>query len=373
MPAIKFVDKPGYTDRTTKGSSIVSISTLPPPRQHVVVVLEADVPLVRLYNASNFKLIHDIDLTAAYAGGVAAAKFAPLCTTMCTPTNTLIVSSSDHFITMWDAAADWKYKNSLSAREPQAALVTMGSYTLFGASLVSPSVTMYDLRRCERVKSFSPHMDMVSCLYIIPGTPLLLTGCGDKTVGIIDTTTLKRSATLRGHKRAVRSMLYLPEWLLLLTAAFEAEVYGWQLSNQRHSVTLRGHSAAVVCMDRMHLPNASSPKPQVLTLDERGIYKIWDLGSASSGFATCLFTFDVPLPLSIMRGTAMAFLPTTFGIATGKERLHNLVPVPMKDGQDPPIRALWNPVIQVFVTVAGQCFRVRVCACSCRMCAEFQA
>ena len=95
--------------------------------------------------------------------------------------------------------------------------------------------------------------------------------------------TFEKSAKPKGHVRGVLSLAYLEHHKLLVSAGFDHDAFVWSPFGDSVLFKLEGHRTSLTSVERL----GGTESPHLLSCDEDGIFKVWDIRRA----ADCLETF----------------------------------------------------------------------------------
>ena len=90
------------------------------------------------------------------------------------------------------------------------------------------------------------HTDNVRCLQIL-SSRLLVSGSGDATIKVWNTTSTTCLKTLRGHSREIFCVQILPSEQLV-SGSFDGAIKIWDINSGTCVKTLKGHSMFVSCL-----------------------------------------------------------------------------------------------------------------------------
>ena len=96
--------------------------------------------------------------------------------------------------------------------------------------------------------------------------------------------TFEKNAKPKGHVRGVLSLAYFEHHKLLVSAGFDHDAFVWSPFGDSVLFKLEGHRTSLTSVERLGGPES----PHLLSCDEDGIFKVWDIRRA----ADCLETFS---------------------------------------------------------------------------------
>lgn len=108
-------------------------------------------------------------------------------------------------------------------------------------------------------------------LLVLDGMSQVASACLDGKIYMIDLHIHRVTKALSGHKRAVAMLRYSSENGYLVSAGLDQCVQVWNPHVEQKIGSLTGHRAQLIGMEAV--PNM----PHIITADESGIVKIWDL------------------------------------------------------------------------------------------------
>lgn len=153
----------------------------------------------------------------------------------------------------------------------QMALTYMPKTRLLYSGATNGSVYAWDIKERKIKETLSGHSDIVMSLVTLSKLNYVASGSFDKTVSIWDAYTNQQLLKLYGHKKGIVGMDYAADYRLLVTAGFEHDACMWSPFVSSCVFRLKGHHAPLVgCQAVKHTP-------EVITADQSGIIKIWDI------------------------------------------------------------------------------------------------
>lgn len=173
---------------------------------------------------------------------------------------------------------------------------------------------------------------------------------------------LPAGCTSRLNLAGVCHLAYSEQYSYLFSAGFDRDAYVWNPFIATCPVgTLRGHKTSLVGV------NVVFGTPQVVTADKGGIIKVWDIRSFR-----CMQTLTMERHLATSDGylcTSIAAVPPHCSIVVGASRLfvYDYDHYTHPDCADnlPILSAMYNDVLNTFITVAGTTVKVRLADCVC--------
>ncbi|KAJ1428607.1 hypothetical protein B484DRAFT_329347, partial [Ochromonadaceae sp. CCMP2298] len=77
---------------------------------------------------------------------------------------------------------------------------------------------------------------------------------------------------LRGHSHAIMSLVYAPQHEMLIGAGFDFEIFGWDPFTRDVCMKFVGHFKCI-----FGVQIALIPTEKLLSLDESGVLKVWNI------------------------------------------------------------------------------------------------
>ncbi|TMW62534.1 hypothetical protein Poli38472_005152 [Pythium oligandrum] len=139
---------------------------------------------------------------------------------------------------------------------------------------VDGQVTAWDLERHERRHSFfdaKQSVAAISDVEVIHRSDHLACATLDGTIHIVDLSTGKALRSLKGRSTAISLLRYCSDVGYLVSAGTDHTLQVWNPHLEQKIVTLPGHRHQLIGME------VRANTPEVITADQSGIIKIWDL------------------------------------------------------------------------------------------------
>jgi WD40 repeat protein len=187
---------------------------------------------------------------------------------------TLISSSDDHSIRLWDAR-DGGLRAMLEGHDSLVAAVAVSpGGTLLASAGFEATVGLWDLPGGRLRRMFRGHTDRVRTVAFSPDGRRVASAGSDKTVRIWDVKRDEPVLVFRGHTDTVHVLAFDPRSGLLVSAGNDRTIRGIDVDRRREVFALAGpeHQTSL----------AYSPDGSVLASgDERGNVTIWDVATRS--------------------------------------------------------------------------------------------
>jgi WD40 repeat protein len=135
------------------------------------------------------------------------------------------------------------------------------------------SISSWNLKERKEADSQIPHAhsDIVTDMIILKNLDTLVSCSLDRTIVNWDTSTNQAIATYDGHRTGVFNLSYSPAYRLLFSVGFDHDALVWSPFVGGMVYRLKGHMHTLVgCY-------ASESKPEVVTADQSGTFKLWDV------------------------------------------------------------------------------------------------
>lgn len=189
---------------------------------------------------------------------------------------------------------------------------SVASPLLYSAS-TDGQVHVWDLETLGCAHTFFEHgHPVMNDLLAIEGMSQVAGACLDGKIYMIDLHLHRVAKTLSGHKKAVSMLRYSSENGYLISAGLDHCVQVWNPHVEQKIGSLLGHRDQLIGMEVV--PNS----PQVITADESGVVKIWDLRkfAAVQTIAKELYVKDRSIPRTLTRSmTSMCYIASKKRIA----------------------------------------------------------
>ena len=175
--------------------------------------------------------------------------------------NSLIVSTTENVISVWDLGTKlvtqrWMVKNTLLNM-----VWSVKAQRLYTCGTESILTFKLDLSHVE--DRYVGHTDKVLSLVVLDNYDLLLSGGLDHKIMLWDLQDGRNKGDLAGHNTAVRSMVYSEANDILLTCGFDWNVSAWDIGNRELLFVLKGHRAPVLQLVLVMLPRESIVLPLI--------------------------------------------------------------------------------------------------------------
>ena len=95
-------------------------------------------------------------------------------------------------------------------------------------------------------KGRSQFDEAITSVAFSPDGRRIVSGSGDHTVTVWDTTTGKKTLTLKGHSEAVFGVSLSPDGRQIVSGGFDKTVRVWDATTGQETLTLTGHSGRVL-------------------------------------------------------------------------------------------------------------------------------
>lgn len=139
------------------------------------------------------------------------------------------------------------------------------------------SISSWSMRERKEAdhKIVSAHEDLVTDLIVLQKLDTLVSCSLDRTVVNWDTSTNRAIARYEGHRTGVFNLSYSPAYRLLFSVGFDHDACVWSPFVSGMVFRLKGHLHTLVgCA-------AAEDKPEVVTADASGVFKLWDVRNFS--------------------------------------------------------------------------------------------
>jgi WD40 repeat protein len=152
-----------------------------------------------------------------------------------------------------------------------------GMNSSFITAAVSSNKNKLNHYTTEVVSTFSGQNDIALDLLVLENMSSLASASLDTTIALFDINTHVRTSVLKnGHKKGVFQLAYHPEYHVLVSAGFESSAIVWNPYCAKVICKLKGHYSPLTGVQCV--PNS----PQILTADQSGIIKVWDIRNFSA-------------------------------------------------------------------------------------------
>ena len=192
------------------------------------------------------------------------------------PTTVLVASLANMTIATYsvddpNVVRNYSTLSTFATPGVQMALTYMPKTKLVYSGATNGNVYAWDVKERRIRETLSGHTDIVMSLVTLAKLNYVASGSFDKTVSIWDAYTNQQLLKLYGHKKGIVSMDYAPDHRLLVSAGFEHDACMWSPFVSSCVFRLKGHHAPLVGCQ------AVKDAPEIITADENGIIKIWDI------------------------------------------------------------------------------------------------
>lgn len=192
------------------------------------------------------------------------------------------------------------YFQQIPTQSAQLALANHSSATStqLYSSCTQGQVHAWDLETLARSHTFfDKGHPVMNDLLVLDGMSQVASACLDGKIYMIDLHLHRVTKALSGHKRAVTMLRYSSENGYLVSAGLDQCVQVWNPHVEQKIGSLTGHRAQLIGMEAV--PNM----PHIITADESGVVKIWDLRkfAAFQTIAKELYVKDHSIPRTLSR------------------------------------------------------------------------
>ncbi|GLD99169.1 hypothetical protein PINS_up007887 [Pythium insidiosum] len=219
--------------------------------------------------------VYDVQTGDIRHANVDAKRF-QLLDAVYTPLGRYIITATTSPVLSFYDVDHLKIRQQLPVETLQTALTLHSSQTpiLYSASATG-QVHAWDLQSLRhRHAFFSRHDDperVMTDIEMIESMGALASASMDGNIYLLDLLTDKVTRTMRGHRKGVAILRYCAENRYLLSAGLDHSVQVWNPHLEQNVGSLPGHRHQLIGMD------VRPGTPEIITADESGIIKIWDL------------------------------------------------------------------------------------------------
>lgn len=171
---------------------------------------------------------------------------------------------------------------SMSTPHPQVSLAWNCRHRLLVSSSTAGLIHTWDVATREEKSCFFAHEDIAAKVICIEDLDMVISAGMDSLVCSWDLYSGSQQAEYYGHKRGVEYLSYNPTHKLIFSGGVDHDALVWSPFSPSLLYKLRGHNDCLIGIETF--PNFPH---QLLTADESGFFKIWDVRTFK-----CLQTFS---------------------------------------------------------------------------------
>ncbi|DBA00935.1 TPA: hypothetical protein N0F65_006135, partial [Lagenidium giganteum] len=234
-----------------------------------LLIQEAKHKGFRMYNAKTNRPV--LEVNNPHSGPILDAIYSPF-------GRYIITSSTSPILCFYDAD-QLRLRQQIPTEGVQTALAlpletTLGSPILFSAC-ASGQVYAWNMETLQLTDTFlskgSHGHAAITDLVVIDGMSQIACASMDTKIHMIDLHKGSVAKTLSGHKKGISMLRYCNENGYLVSAGVDHSLQVWNPHLEQRVGTLSGHRHQLIGMEVIE------NSPEIITADESGIVKIWDL------------------------------------------------------------------------------------------------
>ena len=182
---------------------------------------------------------------------------------------TLVTSSSDQSIRVWDVAS----ARALTALRGHTGIVVFAAFSTDGRMIVTAAgdhtARLWEMPLGRQIAKFIGHKERITGAALSPDGRVLVTGSEDRTARLWDVATAKELKVLHGHQGGVRSANFSPDGHIILTTSDDRTARLWDVASAKEIAVFRGHKSLVDWA-------VFTPDGRNVLTKENGTVRLWD-------------------------------------------------------------------------------------------------
>lgn len=228
---------------------------------------------------------------------------------------------------------------------------------LFIAHPNSPIISVWDVLQREKLCELALHAEDVSCFADVPRHSLMAVGGLDSNVHLLKyaddrlPVVPKLSHSFCKHLEAVRFMKALPNRDLVVSGGGTEGLWLWDPASCVALLQVVPGRSRLVAVDVL-----GQVAPQVVTLDESGLFKVWNVADTTAGTATQTGCFRANAPPFSIRNFVVQEPHGTL-VAAGLKH-HLLVPVAQTAADPYPVAVQFSRELNILIVAAGSSINI---------------
>lgn len=224
------------------------------------------------------------------------------------------------------------------------------------SSSSNPPVSKLNPYSTELVSTFSGQNDISLDLLLLDNMSSLASGSLDTTIALFDINTYQRTALLKnGHQKGVFQLAYHSNYHVLVSAAFEHSAIVWNPQARQSICRLKGHYNPLIGVQTV------DNSPQILTADDSGIVKIFDIRNFS-----CVQTLYIEddnarvnkLSSFVCLSPHRRIISSSHKLFVHDSLTSSSYQAPTIADLDPTIKCLYNKSHGTFISASGQSIKI---------------
>ena len=169
-------------------------------------------------------------------------KGSVLCVAFTKDGKTLVSSSRDRTIKIWDVASG-ELKQTLTNHTADVYIVAFSNDgSMMASGSVDKSIILWDAATLKPIRTLEGHTAAVRDLAFSPDDKTLASGAEDKTFRLWDVATGALKVTRTEHTGGVKGVVYYPDGNTIATAATDGTLRLWDAHTGEPKKVLKGHT-----------------------------------------------------------------------------------------------------------------------------------
>jgi WD40 repeat protein len=165
-----------------------------------------------------------------------------LCVRFTHDSKTLISSSRDKLIKIWDVASGDLKRTLTNHAADVYALALSHDGKLMASGSVDKTIILWNAQTFEPIRTMTGHTAAIRELAFSPDDKTLASAAEDKTFRLWDVGTGHQKVNRTDHTSNVKSVVYYPDGKTIATASSDATVRTWDAATGEPKLVMKGHT-----------------------------------------------------------------------------------------------------------------------------------
>jgi WD40 repeat protein len=165
-----------------------------------------------------------------------------LCVRFTADGKTLLSSSRDHTIKIWDVATGELKRTLTNHALDVYALAFSNNGKLLASGSSDKTIIIWNAATYEPIRTLTGHTAAIRELAFSPDDKTLASAAEDKTFRLWDVATGTNKVTRTEHTNNVKSVVYYPDGKTIVTASSDSTVRTWDAATGEPKLVMKGHN-----------------------------------------------------------------------------------------------------------------------------------